>query len=189
MLLSRTDCVVRPARRSPASNGVGLSVDDDVFELEVGDAGGAELVVLDGGVEILEEDVADVGLAGVGPDGAEGGVRALDADEVDVLDDGLGRLHALEIEILRPRRHVDDAARWAFGGNGAEGDVLVMLGVSGRSFRVATRTPPVILQSSAMTSRTMVASLPQVRTPPPRLKVQLRTRMCSTAGLSLSSMA
>jgi hypothetical protein len=26
----------------------------------------------------------------------------------------------------------------------------------------------------------MVASLPQVRTPPPRLKVQLRTRMCST---------
>ena len=28
----------------------------------------------------------------------------------------------------------------------------------------------------------MVASLPQVRTPPPRLKVQLRTRMCSTGG-------
>jgi hypothetical protein len=47
------------------SDGVRLSVDDDVFKLEVGDAGGIELVVLDGDVEIFEEYVADVGLAGV----------------------------------------------------------------------------------------------------------------------------
>ena len=115
------------------SNGVRLSVDDDVFELEVGDAGGVELVAvwpvcLDGDVEIFEEDVADVGLARVGPDSPEGGVRALDADEVQVLDNGFRRFHALEIEILRPRRHVDDATRWAFGGDVAEGDVLVVLG-------------------------------------------------------------
>src|ERR1017187_9332687 len=111
--------------------GVGLSVDDDVFELEVGDAGGIEFVVLDSDVEIFEEDVADVGLAGVGPDGAERGIRALDADKVQVLDDGLGRLHALKIEILRPRRHLDEAAGRAFGGDVAEGDVLVMLGSVG----------------------------------------------------------
>src|SRR5580698_4484037 len=61
---------------------VGLSVDDDIFEREVGDAEGVELVILDGDVEILQEDVGDVGLARIGLDGAEGRVRALDADEV-----------------------------------------------------------------------------------------------------------
>src|SRR4051812_43567471 len=61
-------------------DGVGLSVDDDVFKLEIGNAGGVELVVLDSDVEIFQEDVADVGLAGVGLNGAEGGVRALDAN-------------------------------------------------------------------------------------------------------------
>src|SRR6185437_3722909 len=93
-------------------NGVGLSVDDDIFQLEVGDAGGVELVVLDGDVKIFQEDVADLGLAGVGLDGTEGVERALDADDVQVLDDGFRRFHALKIKILRPRRHLDDAAGW-----------------------------------------------------------------------------
>ena len=43
------------------------------------------------------------------------------------LHDGFGRRHALEIEVLRPRRDVDDAAGGAFGGDVAEGDVLVVL--------------------------------------------------------------
>ncbi len=74
---------------------VGLSVDDDVFELEVRDAGGVERFVLDGDIEILQEDVADVSLAGVWLDGPEGCVRALDAEEVRILDYRFGRLHAL----------------------------------------------------------------------------------------------
>src|ERR1035437_262319 len=122
-------------------NGVGLSIDDDVFELDAGDAGGIELVVLEGDVEIFEEDVTDVGLTGVGSDCAEGVIRALDADKVDVLDDGFGRLHTLEIEILRPRRHVDDAARWAFGGDVAEGNVLVMLGGVGAQLQGCDADP------------------------------------------------
>ncbi len=68
---------------------------------------------------------------GVGLDGAEGSVCALDADEFQVLDDGFRRLHSLEIEILRPWRHVDDPTGGAFGGDVAEGDVLVMLGSVG----------------------------------------------------------
>ena len=54
--------------------------------------------------------------------------KALDADDVQVFDDGFGWLHALEIERLRPRRHVDDVAGGAFGGDVAESYVLVMLG-------------------------------------------------------------
>jgi hypothetical protein len=54
------------------SNGARLFVDHDVFELEAGDTGAVEFVALEGDVEILEENVADVGLAGIGPDGAEG---------------------------------------------------------------------------------------------------------------------
>ena len=61
-----------------------------------------------------------------------------------------------------------------------------MLGGVGAQLERRDATPPVIVQFSAITSLTTVASLPQVSTPPPRLNVQLRTRMCSTGGLSLS---
>lgn len=109
-------------------NRVGLSVNDDVFEFEIGYAGGNKLVVLDGHIEIFQEDVTDVGLAGVGLDDTEGVERAFDADDLQILDDRLGRFHALKIKILRPRRHLNDAAGGALGGDIAEGDVLVMLG-------------------------------------------------------------
>ena len=46
--------------------GVGLSVDDHVFELEADDTGGVEVVVRDGNVEILQEDIADVVWPGLG---------------------------------------------------------------------------------------------------------------------------
>ena len=51
-------------------------------------AGGVEPVVLESDVTILNEDIAAVRLSGVGLDGAEGGVGSLDADEVQIPDDG-----------------------------------------------------------------------------------------------------
>ena len=113
---------------------VGLSVDDDVFELEVRNAGGIELLVLDGYVEILQQDIADIGLTRVWLDYAKGIEGTLDADDVQVSNHGFGRLHALKVKILRPRSHVDDAARWTFGSDVTEGDVLVMLGRVGPQF-------------------------------------------------------
>src|SRR5215472_6359511 len=106
-----------------------LAVHLYVFELEIGDAGGRELVFVlrERDVEVLEQDVADVGLAGVRPDDAEGGELPLDAGEADVANDGVRRRLALEVKVLRPRLHGDDLTCGALRGDVAEGDVHVVL--------------------------------------------------------------
>src|SRR5215472_1059414 len=106
-----------------------LAVHLYVFELEIGDAGGRELVFVlrERDVEVLEQDVADVGLAGVRPDDAERGELALDSGEADVANDGVRRRLALQVKVLRPRLHGDDLTCRALRGDVAEGDVFVVL--------------------------------------------------------------
>src|SRR5581483_2119532 len=109
-------CCVDSFRWSKDSGGLRLAVHDDIFELEAVDVGGGELVLAGRkcDVKVLEEDVVDRRLAGVGLDGAEGGVAALDPGEGDVANDGLRRSLTVQVEVLRPRLNGEDGTGVGF---------------------------------------------------------------------------
>src|SRR5690348_8902222 len=73
-----------PNRRRQPSRRLRLAVHNDIFKLEICDTGSRELVLARRKhyIDILQENVADLRLARVWPDRAEGPKVTLDADEV-----------------------------------------------------------------------------------------------------------